>query len=53
MEIAHKDLQITDEEFDIFVAHLVAAMTAAGVDPGTQNRLAGILLPMRPQVVGL
>lgn len=53
MEIAHKDLAITDEEFDLFVGHLVAAMTAAGVAPATQDRLAAILLPMRPQVVGL
>lgn len=53
MEIAHKDLAITDEEFDIFVGHLVAAMTEAGVPPATQDRLAEILLPMRPQVVGL
>lgn len=53
MEIAHKDLAITDEEFDIFVGHLVAAMTAAGVPPATQDRLAAVLLPMRPEVVGL
>ncbi len=53
MEIAHKDLAITDEEFDIFVGHLVAAMTEAGVPPATQDRLAALLLPMRPQVVGL
>lgn len=52
MELAHKGLLITDEEFDFFVEDLVAAMNEVGVPPAEQNELAAILLPMRPEVVG-
>ena len=52
MEEAHSGLAITDQEFDWFVEHLVASMTAAGVAPAQQTDILGLLGPMRPQIVG-
>jgi hemoglobin len=52
MPETHEGLAITDEEFDIFVEHLVAAMNQAGVPADVQSRLASALLPMRGDIVG-
>ncbi|MBD8524256.1 group I truncated hemoglobin [Pseudomarimonas arenosa] len=52
MEDAHSGLAITDQEFDWFVEHLVAAMNHAGVQSKHQSAILAVLGPMRPQVVG-
>ena len=52
MEEAHSGMQITEEEFGLFVAHLVAAMDQAAVPKATQERLIGLLAPMKPEIVG-
>ena len=52
MPETHEGMAITDEEFDIFVEHLVAAMNQAGVSADVQSRLAAALLPMRGDIVG-
>ena len=52
MEEAHSGMQITDAEFGVFVAHLVAAMDDARVPAGTQQKLIALLAPMQPEVVG-
>lgn len=52
MEEAHSGLAITDQEFDWFVEHLIASMTAAGLAQSQQSAILELLGPMRPQVVG-
>jgi hemoglobin len=52
MQETHAGLAITDEEFDIFVQHLVAAMNQAQVPEDAQSRLAAVLVPMRTDIVG-
>ena len=52
MDEAHSGMQITDAEFGAFVAHLVAALDAAGVAMETRQRLLALLAPMRPDIVG-
>ena len=52
MEEAHSGMQITEAEFGLFVAHLVAAMDTASVPKATQQRLVALLAPMQPEIVG-
>jgi hemoglobin len=52
MEEAHSGMAITDAEFDLFVAHLVAALDAAAVPEDARQRLLALLAPMRPEIVG-
>ncbi len=52
MEEAHSGLNLTDKDFDAFVADLVGAMDDAKVPKATQKKLLALLSPMRPQVVG-
>ncbi|MBL8300396.1 MAG: group 1 truncated hemoglobin [Rhodanobacteraceae bacterium] len=52
MEEAHSGMNLTDQDFDIFVEDLVAAMTEVKVSPELQQELLALFGPMRPQVVG-
>ena len=52
MEESHSGLGLTDEDFDRFVADMVAAMDGLSVPKELQQRLLGLLGPMRPQIVG-
>lgn len=52
MEDAHSGLNINDQEFDWFVAHLIESMRAASLTEKQQTAILNLLGPMRPQVVG-
>ncbi|RYD16353.1 MAG: group 1 truncated hemoglobin [Lysobacteraceae bacterium] len=52
MEEAHSGMGLTDEDFDRFVADLVAAMDGLAVPKPLQQRLLALLGPMRPEIVG-
>jgi hemoglobin len=52
MEEAHSGLNLTNADFDAFVADLTAALDEAKVPKATQKKLLAILGPMRPEVVG-
>jgi hemoglobin len=52
MAAAHAGLDITDPAFDAVAGHLVAALTAAGVDEATIGAVAEAILPLRPAIVG-
>jgi len=52
MEEAHSGLNLTNADFDAFVADLVAALDEARVPKATQKKLLAILAPMRSEVVG-
>jgi len=52
MEESHSGMGLTDEDFDRFVADMVAAMDGLEVPKDLQQRLLGLLGPMRPQIVG-
>ncbi len=52
MEESHSGLGLTDEDFDRFVADMIAAMDGLSVPKELQQRLLGLLGPMRTQIVG-
>ena len=52
MEEAHSGLNLTDADFDAFVQDLKGAMSELKVPNASQQKLIGILAPMRPQIVG-
>jgi hemoglobin len=52
MEESHSGMGLTDEDFDRFVADMVAAMDGLEVPKDLQQRLLALLGPMRPQIVG-
>ena len=52
MEEAHSGLNLTNADFDAFVQDLKAAMTELKVGNLSQQKLIGLLAPMRPQIVG-
>jgi hemoglobin len=52
MEESHSGMGLTDEDFDRFVADMVAAMDGLSVPKELQQRLLALLGPMRPQIVG-
>ena len=52
MEESHSGMGLTDEDFDRFVADLVAAMDGLSVPKDLQQRLLALLGPMRPEIVG-
>lgn len=52
MEEAHGGLNLTDEDFDRFVADLVRAFDKAAVPKDLQQALLGLFGPMRKQIVG-
>jgi hemoglobin len=52
MEEAHSGLNLTNADFDAFVADLVSAMEEVKVPKTSQKKLLALLAPMRPQIVG-
>ena len=52
MEESHSGMGLTDEDFDRFVADMIAAMDGLAVPKDQQQRLLALLGPMRPQIVG-
>ena len=52
MEEAHSGLNLTDADFAAFVEDLVAALNELKVPKASQDKLLGLLGPMKPQVVG-
>jgi hemoglobin len=52
MEESHSGMGLTDEDFDRFVADMIAAMDGLAVPKDLQQRLLTLLGPMRPQIVG-
>jgi hemoglobin len=49
---AHKDMNVTDAEFDALVEDLVRSLDAKGVGSSEKNELLGVLGPMRSDIVG-
>jgi len=52
MEEAHGGLNLTDDDFDRFVADLVRAFDKAAVPKDLQQQLLALFGPMRKQIVG-
>jgi hemoglobin len=52
MEEAHGGLNLTNEDFDRFVADLVRAFDKAAVPKDLQQKLLALFGPMRTQIVG-
>ena len=52
MEEAHSGMNLSDADFAAFVEDLVAALDELKVPKPTQDKLLGLLAPMKPQVVG-
>lgn len=51
MDEAHTGQDISEDEFGYFVEDLVRGMTRVGVPAETQQALAALLLPMKPDIV--
>jgi len=52
MEEAHSGMNLSDADFAAFVEDLVATLNELKVPKATQDKLLGLLAPMKPQVVG-
>ena len=52
MEESHSGLNLSNADFDAFVEDLKAGMTDAKVPHASQQKLIGMLAPMRPDIVG-
>ena len=52
MEEAHSGMNLSDADFAAFVQDLIAAMDDLKVPKASQDKLLGLLGPMKPQVVG-
>ncbi|HXD83997.1 MAG TPA: group 1 truncated hemoglobin, partial [Rudaea sp.] len=52
MEEAHSGLNLSNADFDAFVADLIAALDDVHVAKTGQQKLLALLAPMRPQIVG-
>ena len=52
MRTAHAGRQISDADFDAFVADLVAALDHFNVPAGEKTELLALLAPMRRDIVG-
>ena len=52
MEEAHSGMNLSDADFAAFVEDLVATLDELKVPKPTQDKLLGLLAPMKPQVVG-
>ena len=52
MEEAHSGMNLSDADFAAFVEDLVATLDELKVAKPTQEKLLGLLGPMKPQVVG-
>jgi hemoglobin len=51
MPTTHRNMGVTDGEFDALVEDLTAAMDQLGVAAAEKNELLTILAPLRPQIV--
>jgi hemoglobin len=51
MKTAHKNMAVTEGEFNALVDNLVAALNKFKVPEKEQKELLGILAPMKPQIV--
>jgi hemoglobin len=51
MREAHAELHLRDADFDRVVGHLAATLTSLGVGCPTIDTIAGILGPLRAQIV--
>jgi hemoglobin len=51
MPTAHRNMNVTDGEFDALVENLSATLDKLGVPAAEKNELLGILGPLRPQIV--
>ena len=52
MEEAHSGLNRTDADFAAFVEDLIATLNELKVPKASQDKLLGLLAPMKPQIVG-
>src|SRR5688572_12651122 len=52
MRTAHKDMKITEAEWDATVEDLVKALDKRGVPKKDQQELLGLLAPMKKDIVG-
>lgn len=51
MAAAHAGLEISDDDFDAVVTHLVATLTGLGVPDETIGEIGGLLAPLRADIV--
>ncbi|HZF40705.1 MAG TPA: group 1 truncated hemoglobin, partial [Blastocatellia bacterium] len=51
MKTAHKNMSVTEGEFNALVEDLVAALDKFNVGANEKKELLGILAPMKPQIV--
>nr|WP_236071797.1 group 1 truncated hemoglobin [Streptomyces polyasparticus] len=51
MEHAHAELGITEDDFDLVVGHLAAALADSGVDQATIADIASALVPLKEAIV--
>ena len=51
MEEVHSGMEITEAEFDIFVAIVIDAMEYADISHSAKNKLLALLAPMREDII--
>ena len=51
LAVAHRPLNITDEQFDRVADHLVAALRVAAVEQPLIDEVIAAVAPLRPQIV--
>lgn len=51
MKQVHQGRGILQEHFDLVAGHLIAALTAAGVDRPTVDEIIGAVAPLAPEIV--
>lgn len=53
MDEVHSGMEITEAEFDIFVAIVIDAMEYADISHSARNKLLALLAPMREDIINL
>jgi len=48
---AHKNLKVTDEQFDAVAGHLVASMNELGVETADVEQVVAIVAPLKSEIV--
>ncbi|HEX5113766.1 MAG TPA: group 1 truncated hemoglobin [Pseudonocardiaceae bacterium] len=51
MKQVHQGRGIMQEHFDLVATHLIAALSAAGVDQPTVDEIIGAIAPLAPEIV--
>jgi len=51
MDEVHSGMEITEAEFDIFVANFIDAMEYADITHSARNKLLALLAPMREDII--